>query len=138
MESTGKTKDAGYQVGVRRTFPVTVHDAWDYLFSEKGIQTWLGYHYEIKWQRNQQYTTKYGTHICIRTYKDLSHVRLKYQKKDWDNNSTIQLRVLYAKTGTTISFHQEKLLDELQRNEMKTHWDRVLHQIEKHLNKKAH
>jgi ribosome-associated translation inhibitor RaiA len=135
MENTGLIKHQGYQVGVRKTFPVTLHDAWDYLFSEKGIQAWLGYYGDIKWQRNQQYITKYGTHICIRVYKELSHVRLKYQKKEWVNNSTIQLRVLWAKTGTTISFHQEKLLDTAQRDDMKAHWDKVLHAIDKHLNK---
>jgi len=137
MENTGLTKDAGYQAGVRKTIPLTLHDIWNFLFSEKGIQTWLGYYGELKWQRNQQYTTKYGTFICIRVYKELSHVRLKYRKKQWENSSTIQLRVVPSKSGTTISFHQEKLLDAEQRNEMKLHWDKVLHQIEKELNKKV-
>lgn len=39
-----------------------------------------------------------------------------------------------AKTGTTISFHQEKLLDKAQRDEMKAYWDNVVEKIESELN----
>jgi hypothetical protein len=45
MEQTkvvGQTKDVGFQIGVRRTFPVSVNLAWDFLFSDKGLSFWLG------------------------------------------------------------------------------------------------
>jgi ribosome-associated translation inhibitor RaiA len=138
MENIGKTKATSYQVGIRKTFPVTQHEAWQYLFSDKGIQTWLGYYGSLDWVRGQEYITKYGTHICVRIHKELSHVRLKYRKKNWDNNSTIQLRIIPAKTGITISFHQENLNGAAQRQEMKIHWDKVLYVIEKDLNKFKH
>ncbi len=34
MESqVGKTKDVGFQYGIRKTFPVSSEKAWDFLFS---------------------------------------------------------------------------------------------------------
>ncbi|WP_338130985.1 TetR family transcriptional regulator [Cohnella rhizosphaerae] len=40
--AVGKTKDAGYQIGVRRTLPVTVEEAWRFLTDAKGMRVWLG------------------------------------------------------------------------------------------------
>lgn len=132
----GKTKDTGYQAGIRHTFPVSLHSAWEYLFSEKGIQAWLGYYHEIKWVRGNKFVTKYGNEICVRVYRELSHVRIGYRKKGWEKFSTIQLRLIQAKTGTTISFHQEKLAGPEQREEMKRHWEKVLEAIKTGLDKK--
>ena len=37
----GKTADAGYQVGVRKTWPVGLTDAWQWLISPEGMGVWL-------------------------------------------------------------------------------------------------
>ena len=39
--------------------------------------------------------------------------------KNWENSSTVQIRVIENKNKTTIAIHQEKLLNEEQRNETK-------------------
>ena len=129
---TSKIINLGYQVGVRKTFPVTLQDAWQYMFSYEGIKLWLGYSYQIKWERGQKYTKKNGTDFCVRVFKELSHVRVTYTLKEWDNISTVQVRFIASKTGTTISFHQEKLLDENQKTMMKLHWEKILAGIAKH------
>ena len=38
----GKTKDAGFQFGARKTFDLDFHKAWDFLFSKEGLKVWLG------------------------------------------------------------------------------------------------
>lgn len=39
LKPVGQSLSAGFQVGVRRTFPITVEDAWDLITSTKGINT---------------------------------------------------------------------------------------------------
>ncbi|MEM8969752.1 MAG: hypothetical protein AAGE93_25260, partial [Bacteroidota bacterium] len=53
--------------------------------------------------------------------------------KKWKNLSTLQVRVMGNKEKTTISFHQEKLLDNSQREEMKKYWNEKMIKIEKAL-----
>ncbi|WP_202390814.1 SRPBCC domain-containing protein [Flavobacterium sp. Sd200] len=125
----GLTEDTGYQIGVRKTYPVSLHAAWNFMFSYDGIKLWLGYKGVPVWKKGQEYTTKTGTYLCIRVYNELSHARLAYKRKDWENTSTLQIRIIAAKTGTTISIHQEKLADAEQREEMKLHWEKVLLKI---------
>lgn len=43
--------------------------------------------------------------------------------------STVQVRVIGNKEKATISFHQEKLLDSDQREEMKEHWNKKMTKI---------
>ena len=42
MSPVGLTKDAGWQIGVRKTLPVALEDAWNLLVSEEGLSLWLG------------------------------------------------------------------------------------------------
>jgi len=137
MEKTkviGQTKDAGFEVGVRKTFPVSVEQAWDFLFSDQGFSIWLTGVDPDKFEINQNYKTEEGTEGKPGIFKPYSRTRLTWRKKDWDNTSTLQLRVLDAKGKATVSFHQEKLLNSKQRDEMKAHWDRVIAQIGTYLN----
>jgi hypothetical protein len=127
--TTGLTKDTGFQIGVQKTYPISLHEAWNYIFSYDGIKLWLGYKGIPTWKKGQEYTTKTGTYLCIRVYNELSHARLTYRRKDWENTSTLQIRMLAAKTGTTISIHQEKLENASQRELMKLHWEKVLTKI---------
>lgn len=127
--TTGLTKDAGYEVGVSKTYQVSLHEAWNYMFSYEGIKIWLGYKGLPVWKKGQEYTTKTGTYLCVRMYNELSHARLAYKRKDWENTSTLQVRLIAAKTGSTISIHQEKLTDAGQREEMRLHWEKVLSKV---------
>jgi hypothetical protein len=127
--STGQTKDTDFQIGIRKTYAISLHEAWNFLFSSEGIKLWLGYKGVPVWRKGQEYTTKTGTNLCVRVYNELSHARLTYKRKDWENTSTLQMRIIAAKTGTTISIHQEKLIDETQREEMRIHWEKVLAKI---------
>lgn len=136
MEKTkavGQTKDAGFEIGVRKTFPVSASRAWDFLFSDGGLSAWLNGVMSAEFGINQSYKTTEGSEIKPTIVKPYSHIRLTWRRKDWENTSTLQLRVIDAKGKATVSFHQEKLLNSKQRAEMKAHWDAVIALIGSHL-----
>lgn len=121
----GKTKDAGYQIGVRRTVPVTVEAAWRLLTGAEGLRVWLGEAEAVVVCEGESFATREGSSGRFTVVKPLSHVRLQWMKSDWAAPSTLQIRVLPAKQGATISIHQEKLSGPAAREEMKAHWEQV-------------
>lgn len=125
----GQTKDVGFQIGIRRTFSISSKKTWDFLFSDKGLKIWLGELISGDLSINQDYQTKEGITGCIKVFKPFSHIRLTWKKNEWQNVSTLQIRIIVSKSGTTISFHQEKLLDNNQRAEMKKHWENILSKL---------
>ncbi len=132
-KTVGQTKDAGFQIGLRKTLPISVNNAQDFLFSNEGLDIWLGKLMSNNLELNKTYKTKDGIEGKIKILKPLSHIRLTWKKKNWINISTVQIRVINAKDKTTISFHQEKLLDSAQRDEMKNHWANIMDRLSKKL-----
>ena len=127
---TGLSKDAGYMVGARKTFPVSKDAAWDFLFSDEGLRTWLGKISADDIEPGKSFKTKEGIEGTITTFVPGSHFRMKWKRKDWPNEVILQVRVIPANEKTTISFMQEKLVSAKQRAEMKKHWTEVLEQME--------
>lgn len=127
---TGQTKSVGFQVGVRRTFPISQEKAWELVTSTEGLSLWLGDSSNILLQQGQKYDTKTGASGEIRIVKPLQQLRLTWQKKEWQRPSTVQVRFIStASNKTTISFHQENLSDGKIREEMKLYWEQVLEEI---------
>jgi len=122
----GLTKDTGFQVGVRKTFPVSPDAAWDFLFSTKGLTLWLGTENISNWNIETAFLTNNGLSVHVTTFKDGSHLRMKWKPNNWENTSMLQIRLIPNKTKTTISFHQDKLESSKQREIMKVHWKVVL------------
>lgn len=126
----GQTKTVGFQVGIRRTFPISQEKAWELVASEDGLKLWLGESTKINLQPGQKFCTKMGEGE-IRIVKPLQQLRLAWKKEGWDKTSTIQVRIIPKEnTKTTISFHQENLSDQNVREEMQQYWERILKQIE--------
>ncbi|ELR70018.1 hypothetical protein C900_04388 [Fulvivirga imtechensis AK7] len=132
QKEVGLTKDVGYQFGLRKTFPVSVEQAWDFLFSDKGLKIWLGA-LDSELELNMQYKTTEGIEGLVRVIKPYSHVRMNWKKKNWKNMSTVQVRTIENNGKTTISFHQEKLLNAAQREEMKAYWNRKMNELSEKL-----
>jgi uncharacterized protein YndB with AHSA1/START domain len=132
-KTVGLTKDVGWEIGCRKTFPVSAHTAWDFMFSDEGLALWPG-RLDQEIAVKESYKTSNGAEGVIRVFKPFSHIRLTWKKKGWENVSTLQVRVMAGGNGkAVISFHHEKLQDAAQREEMKAHWDKVLEKIGKHL-----
>ena len=131
----GKTKDAGYQFGLRKTFSIAAQDVWAFMFSDKGLKIWLG-HLETPFKLNQDFKTKSGIEGHVRVFKPNSHVRITWKTKDWLYTSTLQVRLIEKDNNkTVISFHHEKLNDAYQREDMKTYWNTKMNLIAEELEK---
>jgi len=129
----GQTKDVGFQIGVRRTLSISSDNTWNFLFSETGLNIWLGRIHPDEIELNKNYITQEGIEGKIRVLKPNSHIRLSWKPKHWTNISTLQIRVIPRKDRTTISFHQEKLLGNTQRAEMKNYWSKVIEMLSEKL-----
>ena len=121
--AVGKTAAVGYQIGVRRTFRCTPEAALVLLLSATGMTIWLG---GAIARLSGPYRLLDGTCGEVRVWHPESHLRLTWQPPGWAQPSSIQIRVLLAKTGTTIAFHQERLASPAERAAMQGHWERVL------------
>ena len=129
----GLTKDAGYQVGARRTFPVACEEAWDFLTGEKGARIWLGVSSPFSFAKGSRYELDDGTTGIIRVYKPYSHMRLTWQPPGWSKASVIQLRVIeHGDEKTVVAFHQEHLPNGEEREKRKVYFQQVLDQLEAH------
>ena len=124
----GRTAEVGYQIGVRRTLPFSEEAIWGLLLSPEGIAVWLGG--PIEMAQGTRYTLADGTSGEVRVYTPWSHCRVSWQSPGWARPSLIQVRVIPAKSGTTLSFHQEHLRDAAARTEMKARWEAVIGALE--------
>jgi uncharacterized protein YndB with AHSA1/START domain len=129
----GLTKDAGYQIGVRRTIEVHHTKAWDYVFSTEGMNHWLGPTDGFEMEAGLKFELEDGATGEVRVYKPGSHVRIALQPRHYPRPSTIQLRIIDKEGRTTIAFHQEHLPNSEQRESRRAHFISALDKIESNL-----
>ncbi|KRF03783.1 ATPase [Paenibacillus sp. Soil766] len=123
----GQTASAGFQVGVRRTLPISPEQAWTFLTSSEGLQLWLGNVSFHTLEEGGTFISDKGITVQFRVVKPLSHIRLKWKKEGWTKPSTLQIRLISNKPDrTTFSFHQENLDHLDTREQMKLYWEDVL------------
>ena len=133
--SVGKTKDQGWEIGVRRTFPISADDAWEVLVTSPGLEAWFGHDHDVKLEKDALFSTSNGTTGHIVSIKEGALLRLRWQPQGWTEPSTLQLRVIPAGGRTTISIHHERLSNAVQRVQMRQHWSDVLDTINKIITK---
>ena len=133
QRQVGKTKDAGWQIGVSRTIGVDLETAWDYLMSSEGIATWLGVGVDVPLAVGHLYTTDDGTHGEVRSRRERDRIRLTWQPGNRTSPATIQIALTASPTGCTFRFHSEHLANQEEREAMRTHWRSVADEIESHL-----
>ncbi|MCU1550217.1 MAG: hypothetical protein JWR36_777 [Glaciihabitans sp.] len=126
--TTGKTKDAGWEVGVRRTVSAPVETVWDFLVGD-GLPLWLG-NVALTLEKGAEYATDDDISGRILSYTPGLRIRLSWQPGEWDHDSTLQLTVRQAETGTTIAFHQERLSGREERKIMLGHWKEVVEHLD--------
>jgi hypothetical protein len=129
-DTTGLTKDAGWEMGVRTTVPAPLPAVWQFLLGE-GLQLWLGEIEALPTEKGAAYATADGVRGSIRSFTEEMRVRLSWQPDDWPHDTILQVTVKEAATGTTIGFHHEKLADRDERRMMLGHWKNVAAAIEK-------
>ena len=122
--TAGPARDAGWDVGVRKTVPAPVAEVWTYLLGP-GLPMWLGEIPELPTKKGVRYRTADGVRGTIRGYAQQKNVRLTWQPEDWPHETTLQLTVTKAGEGTTIHIQHEDLADREERRMMVGHWHRV-------------
>jgi uncharacterized protein YndB with AHSA1/START domain len=130
-DTTGLTKDAGWELGVRQTVAAPPPEVWAYLLGG-GLPVWLGEIDALPTEKGAAYATKDGVRGTIRSYTDNYRVRLGWQPADWPHDTTLQVTVKEAAGGTTVGFHHEKLADREERKLLLGHWKSVAAAISEH------
>lgn len=123
LRKEGETTYAGFQVGVRRTFPVTTGELWELLLGQEGLKAWLGADLRPEPGARWQSADAAG---AVRTVAPGQRLRLTFQPAGRADPTTLQLTVSEAKTGATLTFHHEKLADTDEREAMRAHWKSAL------------
>lgn len=132
----GLTRDTGYQIGVRRTLPVTLGKAWALLLSPEGLALWLGAGSALPSppDKGAQYQLPDGARGEVRVIKPESHIRITWHPEGWARSSTIQVRVMPASGDrAVIIFHQEHLPDGTAREVRRAHFVAALDALEARL-----
>lgn len=130
MKTVGLTQATGFQIGVRRTFQLSVQEAWELITSDKGTQAWLGSVSSIQWVKGERFQTQEGVSGEITTINPYENIRLSWTRNNWDKPSIVQIRTIPSgTTQTTISFHQEKLDGPDTREAMKLYWKESLDRL---------
>jgi uncharacterized protein YndB with AHSA1/START domain len=100
----------GFQIGVRRTLPVAPEEAWRRVTSAEGVAAWLGEpEQSIAWEPGSAFRLRDGATGEVRVCRPGFMIRLHLREPGATRATVIQVRVDAAKTGTTVSFHQEQL-----------------------------
>jgi len=122
----GGTENAGFQIGVQRTLPLSLEQAWDLITQPEGRALWLGTVSDLRWEKRAAYETAEGTRGEIRSFTPQKLVRLTWQPPDFATPSTLQVYLEPSGKKTAVHFHQEKLDSAETREQMRAHWRQVL------------
>jgi uncharacterized protein YndB with AHSA1/START domain len=132
----GRTRDAGWQIGVSKTIDRPVEEVWTFITSPAGVAIWLGEGVTVLPERGAGYQTTAGVHGETRSFRELDRVRLTWQPPGWTHDTTLQLAVTSAGEGrATLRVHQERLADATEREQQRRHWQAVINALAEALTK---
>jgi uncharacterized protein YndB with AHSA1/START domain len=123
----GRTRDAGWQIGVSKTIDVPVEEVWSFLTSPAGVAIWLGEGVTVLPEQGGVYRTTTGVQGETRSLRELDRVRLTWQPSDWTHDTTLQLTVrAVGESRARLTVHQERLADAAEREQQRRHWQAVV------------
>ena len=135
MSPVGRTRDAGWQIGVSKTVDRPVDEVWEFVTSPAGVAIWLGEDVTVVPERGAGYETSAGIKGETRGYRELDRIRLTWQPPDWTHDTTLQLTVSKAGGGKSrLVIHQERLADAAEREQQRNHWQGVMNALAARLN----
>lgn len=121
----GQTSNAGFEIGVQKTLPVTVDEAWA-LVVGAGRGVWLGAEMpDLEFDAGSTASAE-GYQVEIRTIRDRERIRLRWQPPGRPEPTVLQLHFGDKGDRTALRVHQEKLSNPDERERMKEHWRGVL------------
>ena len=122
---TGKTRDSGWEIGVSRTVQHGVDEVWAALVSPAGMALWLGEGVSFEGTEREPYETTGGTTGELRSLRPGNRIRLTWKPDDWSHDSIVQVALRDKGEKTGITFHQEQLVSNSERERQRTHWQQV-------------
>ena len=126
----GRTRDAGWQIGVSRTVHRPVDEVWDFLTSPDGVAIWLGPGVTVLPDRGEEYRTADGVRGETRSLRELDRIRLTWRPPGWTHDTTLQVTVTVTGPGrTSLRVHQERLADAAEREQQRRHWQGVVAEL---------
>lgn len=132
----GRTKDAGWQIGVSRTIDHPIEQVWEFLTSAAGTALWLGHGVDVVPEKGSRYKTTDGTAGEFRSFHPHDRIRLTWQPAGWDHPTTVQVAVRpNGPDRTMLRFHQERLADAEERAQQREHWREVMQSVVEALQK---
>lgn len=130
MSPVGKTRDAGWEIGVSKTVDHPIDEVWSFVTSPAGIAIWLGEGVTVLSEVGAGYETAAGVHGETRSFHERDRLRLTWHPRDWSHGTTLQLTVTAAGDGRTrLGVHQERLADADEREQQRKHWQGVVNAI---------
>jgi uncharacterized protein YndB with AHSA1/START domain len=120
--------DPGWEVGVRTTVNAPLDVVWTFLFGA-GLRLWLG-NTKLTREKGAPFETDDDISGTILSYSEGFRIRLSWRPEEWSHDSTLQLTVKEAATGTIIGFHHERLSGREERKIMLGHWKDVIRQLD--------
>ncbi|MFC0625770.1 SRPBCC family protein [Kribbella deserti] len=127
MSPVGRTRDAGWQIGVSKTINRPVDEVWVFITSPAGVAIWLGDDVTVIPERGAGYETSAGVRGETRGFRERDRIRLTWQPPGWTHDTTLQLTVSPAGQGKTrLVIHQERLADADEREQQRNHWQGVM------------
>jgi uncharacterized protein YndB with AHSA1/START domain len=130
QKPVGKTRCTGWQIGVRRTFSISLKRAWELITSPAGTAIWLGAGPDMMLSKGAVYELPDGTIGQVRVLDPDSHLRLTWHPPGWPRPSTIQVRVIPKGEKSVISFHQEHLPDSEARQARRAFFKKALDELQ--------
>jgi len=130
----GVTKDAGVQIGVRKTVALEKEEVWGFLTSPQGLPLWLGDVSGFRLQKGYEFQSAEGITGKLTVVLPNQKLRMRWKLPEWEKPSRLQLLLLSVASGkTTVAIHQEMLEDVYVRELMRRFWAEKLKQIKNHL-----
>lgn len=127
----GLTRDAGWELGVRRTLPAPAEDVWRRLLAE-WLPQWLGIDSVPQMvgapvrHQGRVHGRVIGCHVGRR-------VRLRWTPAILDHETVFQVTLQEpaedGAAGTSIEIHQERLLGDAERQSLLVYWTAVLDEL---------
>lgn len=126
----GRTKDAGWQIGVSRTIDHPLDEVWDLLTSPSGTRLWLGDDVQLDAPPGTAYQTNDGTRGETRSFRPHEKVRLTWQPPGSNHETTVQIAVSAQGTNRArITIHQERMTSAAERERQRAHWRLTMDRI---------
>ena len=130
----GVTKDAGVQIGVRRTLAADRERVWNFMLSSEGLPLWIGNIPEFRLKRGFEFASAEGVTGKLTVVRPLHKLRMTWKRPEWERPSRLQMYLLSASHDkTTVAIHQEMLEDVYIRELMRRFWEETLRRIRQHI-----